>query len=63
MRLLGEETTMHEAYNAIAWRVGTKSPWPMYAYRIVALELSDGMVGYRLGKRNGNHASRVWYWP
>jgi hypothetical protein len=32
LRLLGEETTTQETYNAIAGRVGTKSPWPMYAY-------------------------------
>jgi predicted DNA-binding protein (UPF0251 family) len=32
LRLLGEETTTQETYNAIAGRVGAKSPWPMYAY-------------------------------
>jgi len=32
LRLLGEETTTQETYNAIAGRVGAKSPRSMYAY-------------------------------
>ena len=68
MRLLGEETTTQETYNAIAGRVGAKLPRSMYAYtatendrRIKALISTVRSATYRglLGKLPGYNASET----